>query len=370
MKVVHVITALGYGGAERLLVNTLNGFPAEWELHVVYLKGQAELAPAFREGVKVHHIPMKEAARGGLRQFLLALQPDVLHTHLGHADWLGLWASRGMNLKRFCTMHNIWYKKRWLWDWLIFGVYRLLFGVVVPNTQVIAISQSVDAHCEQVLAVPRSQLWLVYNAIPSVQQERSQPQAQQQLGWPMGTKNSWHILFVGRLELQKSALTLVQAVALLPTTLPWKLWLVGEGSQRPLLEKEISRLGLSERITLVGTQADVEPWFQAVDVLVLPSVFEGLGLVILEAFQARLPVVASRLEGPQELIEEGQNGLLAQAGSPEDFAEKLLSLYHNPELAHRLSQAGYRSYTSTFRIETYIARLVALYQQAPRTHTR
>src|SRR5687768_2336977 len=114
MIICQVITTLVYGGAEKLLVNFTNVLADKHEIHVIYLKGEPKLKSFLDKSIKVHYIPLGIRCPSRLRKLLKTLKPDIVHTHLGHADLLGLWACRGLPLKRFCTMHNVYFK----WNWI------------------------------------------------------------------------------------------------------------------------------------------------------------------------------------------------------------------------------------------------------------
>src|SRR5258706_15539897 len=113
MIICHIITAFGFGGAEKLLVDLINIQSKNHAVHVVYLKGEPLLKTMLTSPVQLHKTDLDFRCAGRLRRFIKMLKPDVIHTHLGHADLIGLWACRGLNVKRFCTMHNIWFK----WNW-------------------------------------------------------------------------------------------------------------------------------------------------------------------------------------------------------------------------------------------------------------
>ena len=104
-------------------------------------------------------------------------------------------------------------------------------------------------------------------------------------------------------------------------------------------------------------------WFAAADMLVHPSYSEGLGSVILEALEAKLPVVASRAGGIPDIVEDGQSGLLIEPGNAIQLAESILRIKHDPQLQKQL-QEGAKHKLSDFRIEHTAERYQAIYQSA------
>ncbi len=358
MRIFHVITSMHYAGAERLLVNTVNAHAARHEIEIAYLKGEPQLVPELHRSVRVERVPLDRSCARRLRALLRERRPDVLHTHLGHADFLGQWASRQLPLKRVCTMHNIWFKHNWK-DRLIFAGYRQLFGRVVPNCHVVCISQAVYRHVRQRLKVPEPRASVLYNAIPGIHLSEDRASLRRALGIPA---EAFCVLFVGRLQLQKSVDTLLRAAAILKPQVPGLVVaIIGDGTERDALLTLSGRLGTTDAVQFRGVTARPERWFAAADVFALPSVFEGFGLVVLEAFRAGLPVVASGIEGPAELIEDGANGLLVPPRSEAALAERILALHRDPALRQRLGESGRQGFTSRYSIESYAARLEALY---------
>ncbi|HYY44118.1 MAG TPA: glycosyltransferase family 4 protein, partial [Actinomycetota bacterium] len=149
------------------------------------------------------------------------------------------------------------------------------------------------------------------------------------------------VLFVGRLAPQKGLFDLMAAVPRIDERT--HILLVGDGPDRRALEKDIRRRGLGERVHITGfVRHDCVPSYLAhADVLVLPSRYEELGCILVEAMQLGLPMVATRTGGIPEVIEDGRNGFLVPPQDPLKLAESVNSILSNPALARRLGeQAG------------------------------
>ncbi len=336
VRILQVITSLTHGGAEHLLVNVVNRLVRRHEVTVVYLKGEPFLLPRIDPAVQVIRAPLGPSTVRFLRALMQSTRPDVLHTHLPHADFLGLGASLGVpGTRRVSTLHNIWYKWDYR-DYAVFAGYRILYAVVVPDTDVIAISASVARHAATRLGVPASRLHLFRNTIPETVAAPNRGVARGELGL---RPEDFVVLFVGRLTRQKSVHTLIEAAGQLRHRVPaLKVLLVGEG--RGYKEEELIALtasaNLGDIVRFCGRTDAPERYLAAADVFVLPSVFEGLGLVVLEAFRAGVPVIASDVEGPAELIENGRNGLLFPPSDDQRLAALLQTLAEDPGLRERL----------------------------------
>jgi glycogen synthase len=150
------------------------------------------------------------------------------------------------------------------------------------------------------------------------------------------------VIFVGRLAPQKRPLDLVAIAERLPP--PAHLVIVGDGPQRAALEAQISRTPVHDRIHLVGfvVHRRVLAFFAHADVLVLPSAYEELGTVLIEAMAAGLPVVATRVGGIVNVVQHEVTGLLATAGDVAGLAAAVTRLLNDRELAARLAATARR----------------------------
>jgi glycogen(starch) synthase len=177
------------------------------------------------------------------------------------------------------------------------------------------------------------------------------------------------ILFVGRLAPQKGVSTLVAAAGLLedPSAL---VLLVGDGPERKALEKEARRIGVDDRVRFEGFVAHerLPALLAHAELLVLPSLYEELGTVLLEAMQAGLPIVASQTGGIPEVIEDGVNGMLVPPGDPEALARAIDRLLADRDLARRLSE-GARERGKDYDWEVLAERVLRVYRGVTAGHS-
>ena len=170
------------------------------------------------------------------------------------------------------------------------------------------------------------------------------------------------VLFVGRLAPQKGVSTLVEAAGLLKDPSA-RILLVGDGPERPKLERDAERLGVDDRLHFVGFFAHdrLPAVFAHADLLVLPSLYEELGTVLLEAMQAALPIVASKTGGIPDVIENGVNGMLVPPGDPEALARAIDCLLADRKLACRLSE-GAQERAKDYDWEVLAERVLRVYR--------
>jgi glycosyltransferase involved in cell wall biosynthesis len=149
---------------------------------------------------------------------------------------------------------------------------------------------------------------------------------------------------LGRLYPEKNQKLLLEALALLlPQLSQARLLLVGDGPSRSELEQLAAELNIFDKIIFAGWQSDVYRYLKAMDIYVLPSLYEGHSSSILQAWACRLPVVGARTTGIRDLVTDGLNGLLFSLKNPQELANIILNLTAYPRLAKELGENGYRT---------------------------
>lgn len=356
MKILNVITGLDYGGAERLLANSAVELAKEHQLTTCYVKGTAALLPQLQKYSTIIKLPtVKRVAF--IEQLLQSQNFDILHTHLPQADFLGMAANRKLQIPAVCTLHNvaIWANPA---DYAVYLLYRTLLHTIAKNWRVVGISKSVTKHAQRFLRIPPGRLSTIPNGIPEVISVNRNINRSK-----LGLQDNYTFLFVGRLTYQKGVDVLLHAFSVhAAANKTDKLLIVGDGDKSTDLKKLAQQLGIADQVRFCGATNTPATYFSAADCLVLPSRFEGFGLVILEAFQMKLPVIASNTEGPAELIQNGCNGLLVEPGNLVELANAMLKVKTNQELAHTLGHAGLSGFKQLYSIKTYANTLESIYR--------
>jgi len=142
-----------------------------------------------------------------------------------------------------------------------------------------------------------------------------------------------------------------------------RLMIVGEGYLLKDLRGLVDKYGLDGTVLFTGFQQDVAPLIATFDVAVLPSFFEGMGRVLLEAMAMGKPVVASRVGGIPDLVEHGVNGYLVRPGSVDELKDALLRILNNPPLARKMGQAGRQKIKSEFDALAMVDAIERVYRQ-------
>jgi glycosyltransferase involved in cell wall biosynthesis len=169
-----------------------------------------------------------------------------------------------------------------------------------------------------------------------------------------GSVGPVRLLSVGRLEREKGHSVLLDAVASLSADgADLEVELVGDGSLRKALSARAARLGLADRVRFTGSvgQEEIGERYKDADIFCLPSLGEGVPVVLMEAMASRLPVVAPRIMGIPELVEDGRSGILVSPGRPEALASAIAALARDPELRGWLGENGRRKVLSEYDLD-------------------
>ena len=281
-----------------------------------------------------------------------AEQPDLLHTHLVHADVYGAVAARVLRVPFVSTRHND--------DRYLLGPFRYVDrGFARGARRLIAISDAVRRFLVQAGHDP-DRLVTVHYGLDELPPAPSEP-TPGAAGIPDGTPL---LLAVGRLIAQKDHATLLAAFASARERHPdARLAILGSGPLEPALRAQIGSLGLGDAVVLPG-RLEIRDWLERADVFVHTSRWEGFGIVLLEAMLAGLPVVATRVSAVPEVVADGETGLLVEAGDAAALAAALDRLLGEPELARRLGDAGLARARSEFSVAQMTERTLAVYRDA------
>ncbi|HSN89464.1 MAG TPA: glycosyltransferase family 4 protein [Thermoanaerobaculia bacterium] len=168
-----------------------------------------------------------------------------------------------------------------------------------------------------------------------------------------------YLLFVGRLRIRKGVEVLLEALREHPSA---RLLIAGDGEHRDALERKTAELGLGPAVKFLGRcdAARVRGLLRGAAALVVPSTYEGMPLVVLEAMESGIPVVASRVSGIPEVVEDGRTGWLVAPEDPKGLARALAEVLDRPDEARRRGEAGRRRVDERFRP----AHAVAAWKQA------
>jgi len=218
------------------------------------------------------------------------------------------------------------------------------------------VSRSVAQFSAEQGGLSRDKLVVIPNGVDLEQFPASRPAALSELGVPTGSRVA---VFVGRLEPQKGLSWLLEvAPQWLAQSPNVHLVVVGRGPERPAMERLAQRRGVADRVHWLGWRRDVPEILAASDVLVLPSRWEGMPNVVLQAMASRIPVLAADVEGVRELLGENADPQIVAFGDTSSLVEKLTRLLSDRQLAECLGMENRRRVEESFSIR----RMVAAYE--------
>jgi glycosyltransferase involved in cell wall biosynthesis/SAM-dependent methyltransferase len=365
IRVLQLIEGFNLGGAEKKLLELVRMMdPVRFKTVVCSLGLGDRIRPEFdklgNSGIDVTVLPRRRRVDLFLIVRLIRLirkhRIDVIMTTLFYADVLGPIAGRIAGVRRIYSWETIsapeWLISRRLWPYR--AVIRLADGVV-------SVSRATAEWLHAKRGVPENKI----RVIPySVDLNRFATGEGENVRRRLGIHPRDIVVgMVGRLHPQKGQTYLIQAAPEIIRKAPRvRFVLIGDGDSRNDLEAQVRNAGLEKHFFFLGFRQDVHEIIHAIDIFTLPSLYEGLPNVILEAMAAGKPVVASSVDGTQELIEHGKTGLLVPPGDPDQLADAIIKLIQKREWASQMGREAQRNIRMNYSIENQIRAFEELYE--------
>jgi glycosyltransferase involved in cell wall biosynthesis len=356
-RVFYLITELDVGGAEKALYELATRLDRRrFEPMVACLAGRGPLFDRLKEkGIEVIPIDMRGwwdlAGWLRLRRTLRANRPHVLHTFLFHANLVGGLVSIRSGIERKIASIRVEEPRRGhLW------LECLTQGLTDVFT---CVSESARQYTHRRAHVPLHKLVVVPNGVdPS---ECDAPVMAPPSEWRL-PEEAPVVAFIGRLERQKNPLLLLRAAARVVRETPETIFaFAGTGRLEARCRAEADRLGLAQSVRWLGWLPDIRPLLARMDLIALPSAWEGMPNVILEAMACGKPAVATDVGGCAELIVEGRTGFLVPPGDEAALAERILRVLRDASLRRRLGAAARQRVDSEFSIAAMVEKNETLY---------
>jgi glycosyltransferase involved in cell wall biosynthesis len=361
--IVHIANSGKIGGANKVLMSLVTGIDRDRFRPVVV----APVAGKLTDWAAANSIACHTVAASGSGRYETLRRAAQLAWVFGreraqlfhaHSPWsyreAGL-AGRMTGVKRVCHLHFPIAWKQLVWP-LGFGV-----DAVVTCYQKLAKELSNSR--------PSTESFRLRAISNTVDVERFTPAAEGSLA----ARSKWHegadhvVVIVGHLSDIKGYPTFLEAAARVLAMRPRTRFLaVGETATpgyKDMLHAKAQSLGLGASMEFLGWRQDVPEILRSADLMVLPSLAEGLPLAVLEAMASGLPVVASDVDGTPEAVIEGETGLLVRPNDPDAVASKVLQLLADPELRTKMGAAGRERTERLFTMRPFVTQVENLYEE-------
>jgi len=333
MKILHVITDLNTGGAEKLMVDLLPKLRDKGqnvELCVFNGSETPFLKKIEESGIKIHSFGYKRDYYSfkHIKHLIdLAKNYDIIHTHNTAPQLFGAIASLFCKAKWFTTEHTTTSHHRVWW-------YRPLERWMFHRySNVICISEAAKESMQKIAGKKKPKATVIPNGINIDVYKNAEPIDKATINTNQDSKV---LLMVGRYSYQKDQATIIRAMKHIPENV--ELWLAGYGETRHRLETLIKELSLEKRVHLLGMRTDIPQLLKASDIVVQSSHIEGFGLAAIEAMAAGKPVIASNVDGLAKVVEGV--GLLFEHEDKNQLANLINRLLTDQELYHSLVEKG------------------------------
>lgn len=357
MNILQILPQLSVGGVETGTVDLAKYLFKRGHRSVV-VSGGGELVRDLENSGVIHHalpvdnkfFPVMVKVARRLEDIIRQEAIEIVHARSRVPAWVAFMACRRLNIPLITTAHG--YYSAHLFSYIMgFGKYT-----IVP-------SSTVGKRMAEDFGVPFENLRLIPR---SVDLERYVFKASAPV-----LKKDFRIVVVGRITPIKGQLYFLKAMTRVLRDFPeTKAWIVGgisPGKDNYMEELEVwrRRLGLAEAVTFLGNRRDIPEILRRSDLLVMPSIAEeAFGRVIVEAQASGVPVVATRVGGVVEIIEDGKNGLLVHPRDDEALAEAISRILKDPPLAARLAQEGRRKVEEKFSLVRMAEDTLKVYEEA------
>ncbi len=355
VRVCYVTTSLQVGGAERVLYDLATRLDRRrFQPSVIALQPMGPIGEALQLAeVPVEALGVRSPGQAWrlarLARLLRHARPHLVHTHLFHANVLGRMAARIAGVPRVVSSVHIIERERAWHPWL-----------EAVTSPLVDVEVCVGASVREFMAeagVPEGKLAVIENGVDLAGVDRAAATPRDEVPVPEGVP---FLLTVARLHAQKGLDVLLEAAALLRRR-PFRWVVAGEGKEHDALASRSRRLGVDDVVRLAGFRGDAVGLMKSCDLFVLPSRWEGLPIVLLEAMAAGRPVVATRVGGNTDLVVDGETGILVPPDDPAALAAAIERLLADPALAARIAARGQAMVRERYSVERMVGAHEELY---------
>ena len=357
LNILHVSRTMGQGGAEKIVYQLSSGMQKQAEKICVASTGGCYVEKLEEQGISHYEIADLECKKPWIMlqtffklwRIVRKEKIEIIHSHHRMA---ALYASalRVLNprVKLVYTAHNVFYDK------------KKFTKMALANTVVVAVGHDVKKNLTDYFNINPKQIAVIYNAVNrEVPEERYKNHT-----LDIWKKQGFSLIgIIGRLSEQKGVDIFLKAAAgLKEKGVRIKGIVIGDGELREELIHQSQALGMGEDVLFLGYQEYVSSLITQLDLVVMPSRWEGFPLLPLEAFAEKKTIVGSDIDGINEIIKDGENGRLVEKDNVEMFEKAVSELLSDVELRRKMEENGFEYYSRKFSYNKFIQQYLKLYK--------
>lgn len=365
IRIMHLISSGGFFGAERVMLSlgkSLNNPYVESILTAIHNKYNPHveiIEEARKQNIPVFTVPCRGKfdfqTVNELADFISTQRVDIVHSHNIKANFMAALACRKAKVPLVATNH-LWTKAG-----LKLALYEALDVFVLKHCvkRIVAVSEGIRQDMMR-KGIPEKKIRLIINGIAE-EQGTVEAFSKKDLGIP---EESPVVAVVARLSWEKGHRYLIDALPDILRACPNAVFLfLGEGPMRRELEKRVESVKAADKVIFAGYQPEMEKIYPLIDILVQPSLREGVPMSLLEAMSFGKAIVATDAGGVKGLIRNRETGLLIRPGSCSDIRESVLELLKDPDLRGRLAAGARQLVSENFSLQKMVEGYVDLYQE-------
>ena len=352
-KILFILSSGKLSGGEKVALDIANGLKNDFDF-IFYLpeEPQKEFLE-FLNGFKVYFAKDNSIFKisKNLKETIIKENPNIIVCH-------GTRSSIYLKINLFSL------KKKFKFIYVLHGIhfirrkfpfnYILLFWEIFTNRifvdKLVCVGKDDFNLAKKLKLINEKKIVLIENGI-KIEEYQNIPEGF--LRKKFNLQNKKIFLTICRLHYQKDVKTLIKSINFLKDE-DLVLFIVGDGTDRKELEELVNNLNLQEKIKYLGFKKEVKEILKDTDIFILSTRWEGLPIVILEAWASKVPIIASNVHGIKGLIENEKDGLFFEFGNEKDLAEKIKLLLENEEMRKKLSENGFIKVTQKFNVERMI----------------
>ncbi len=368
IRVLQLVEGMNWGGAETKLLELIDHMDRDRFETTVCSLGMGDRIRSRFDELGIAFVSFERRSRmdpkliWDVSSLIRKEKIDVVMTTLFYADVIGSLASAVSPNKAVFSWETI-SAPEWL-VWHRLWAYRFAIRFA---SKVISVSRATGKWLVEKRGVPEEKVTVIpYGVNLERFRDGNNPELRRELGISPETLVAG---VVARLHSQKGHRYLIEAArTIIPQVDDVKFVLVGDGELRNDLERSAEQAGIREHFVFLGFRSDVAELLRTFDLFVLPSLYEGLPNVVLEAMATGLPVVATAVDGTVELVDDGVTGYLVEPRRPAALHEKITALLKDPELRSQFGRAGRARVEREYSLRSQVDNFQELYESYVHNH--